>query len=113
MVRLTSENPAKIFKIANKGAIKEGYDADLVFVDMNLSKEINNDELFTKCRWSPFNGKLLKGWPVITIVRGNIIFDHGNISDIEAKEIEFIKENPFANKEVPPEEVVDDEQESS
>ena len=86
VVELTSENPAKIYNL-NKGKIAEGYDADLVVIDMNLKKEVKNEELLTKCKWSPFNGKLLKGWPIMTIVRGNVIYSDNKIHDIKAKEV--------------------------
>ncbi len=89
VVEMTSRNPAKIFGIRNKGLLKAGYDADLVIVDMNMKKKVKNDELLTKCRWSPFNNKILKGWPIMTIVNGNIVFDNGHVYDIKAKEIRF------------------------
>ncbi len=89
IVELCCENPAKIFKLKGKGFIEEGFDADLTIIDMNLEKEVNNDELFTKCRWSPFNGWNLMGWPVTTIVNGNIIYDKGNIDAIKAREVEY------------------------
>ncbi|MBS3122449.1 amidohydrolase family protein [Candidatus Woesearchaeota archaeon] len=79
---LCCENPARIFGITNKGKIKEGYDADLVIVDLNIEKVIKNEELFTKCKWSPFNGRKLKGCPVMTIVNGNVIFDDNRIPKI-------------------------------
>ncbi|MBW2993327.1 amidohydrolase family protein [Candidatus Woesearchaeota archaeon] len=88
LVEMTSRNPAKIFGIKNKGLLKVGYDADLVIVDMNMKKKVKNEELLTKCRWSPFNNKILKGWPIITIVNGNIVFDN-QVYDIKAKEICF------------------------
>ncbi|MBI2128698.1 amidohydrolase family protein [Candidatus Woesearchaeota archaeon] len=95
LVQLCCENPAKIFQIRNKGVIKEGYDADLVVVDPILEKEVKNENLFTKCKWSPFNGWKLKGWPMMTIVNGNIVFENGKINDIKAKEISYIVKNPF------------------
>lgn len=88
---LCCENPAKIFGIKNKGAIKEGYDADLVIIDLSMEKVIKPPELFTKCKWSPFNGRKLKGWPVMTIVNGNVIFDDSRIpkiiTDYKGKEV--------------------------
>ena len=89
LVQLCCENPAKIFKLKGKGFIEEGYDADLTIVDMNLEKEVNNNELFTKCKWSPFNGYSLKGWPVTTIVNGNVVYEHGNINHVRGKEVEY------------------------
>src|SRR3989338_8751012 len=70
VVELTAENPARIFSIKNKGYIMQGYDADLMFINLELEKEIRNENLFTKCGWSPFNGFKLKGWPVMTMVSG-------------------------------------------
>jgi dihydroorotase len=81
LVQLVCENPAKIFKLVNKGFIREGHDADLTLVDMKLSKKVRNDELFTKCGWSPFDGLELKGWPVMTLVNGEVVFEDGSVDD--------------------------------
>ncbi len=88
-VELTSRNPAKIFGIKNKGILAEGYDADLTIIDMKKQKIVKDEDLFTKCGWSPFNGFKLKGWLITTIVNGNVVFDDGNINDIKANEVEF------------------------
>ena len=89
LVKLTSENPAEIFKVKNKGKIQESYDADLVIVDMNKEKKVKNENLFTKCKWSPFSGWKLKGWPFMTIVNGNIVFDNETVNETKGREAEF------------------------
>ncbi len=89
VARLTAENPARIFSIKNKGQIKAGYDADLTIVDMSLAKKVENDKLFTKCAWSPFAGRKLKGWPVKTIVRGNVVYDEGTINKNKGEEVRY------------------------
>ena len=81
----------KIFKIKNKGLIKEGYDADLVIADLDRRQAVRNEDLLTKCKWSPFEGKILKGWPVTTIVNGNVIYDNGKIFDVKAKEVQYAR----------------------
>ena len=43
-MQLCCENPAAIFKIKNKGHIKEGYDADLAIIDLSMKKEVKNNE---------------------------------------------------------------------
>ena len=84
------ENPVKIFKIKNKGFIKEGKDADLTIVNMKVKKKVRNDQLFTKCGWSPFDGYELQGWPVKTIVNGNVVFEDGEIFEkIKGKKVEY------------------------
>ena len=89
IIKLCCENPAKIFRIKNKGFLKEGFDADLVIVDLDKRQAVRNEDLLTKCKWSPFEGKILKGWPVMTIVNGNIVYDSGKIIDIKAKEVQY------------------------
>lgn len=89
IINLCCENPAKIFKIKNKGFIKEGFDADLAIIDLNMEKEVRNNELFTKCKWSPFDGWKLKGWPVAALVNGNVSFANGKINNIAAKEVAY------------------------
>ena len=91
IMKLCCENPAKIFKIKNKGLLKEGYDADLVVVDLDKRQAVRNDDLLTKCKWSPYESKILKGWPVTTIVNGNIVYDDGKINDIKAKEVQYAR----------------------
>ena len=76
-------------ELKNKGLLKEGYDADLVIVDLDKRQAVRSEDLLTKCKWSPFEGKILKGWPVTTIVNGNVVYDNGQINDIKAKEVRY------------------------
>lgn len=88
--RLVCENPAKLLNIANKGKIQEGFDADLTIVDMNLTQEVGARGYFTKCGWSPFAGWKLQGWPVTTIVGGQVVFDNGKVREAaRGKEASF------------------------
>ena len=52
---------------------------DIIIVDMNLQKEFKADDIQSKCKWSPYLGRSLKGWPVSTIVRGNIVATQGRL----------------------------------
>ena len=78
-VNFVCENPVKIFGIKNKGYIKTGFDADLTVVDMNAKILIKNENIESKCKWSPFNGMEFKGKPVLTIVNGLIKMENGKI----------------------------------
>jgi len=90
IVRWMSSNPADVYKIKGKGTISKGFDADLVLVDFDKKKTISNKNTYTKCGWSAFNGTKTRGWPVTTIVNGNIVFDHGVFfEDVKGKKIQF------------------------
>ena len=70
---------AKAYGIPKKGAIAPGYDADLVLVDLDTYRPVLREELLTKCGWSPFEGWNLTGWPAITIVGGQVVYDRGKL----------------------------------
>lgn len=72
--------PARVWDIVGKGRIAEGYDADLVLVDLNLTQQVSNVSQFTKCGWSPWDGVELTGWPVRTWVLGNEVYHQGQIN---------------------------------
>jgi dihydroorotase len=73
--------PAEAYRIPNKGRILEGWDADLTLVDIEHTRPVRNEETFTRVRWSPWNGRELRGWPLYTIVNGEIAFDNGHIRE--------------------------------
>ncbi|MEX0866803.1 MAG: dihydroorotase [Pirellulales bacterium] len=82
--------PARVWDIVDKGRIVEGFDADLVLVDMHLTKTIRDEEQFTKSRWSPWHGVELTGWPIRTWVGGKQVFAHGQLDErVRGREIEF------------------------
>lgn len=79
VVQWMCDAPARVWDIVNKGRIEEGYDADLVLVDMNRSVTIRDEEQLTKSRWSPWHGTTLTGWPVRTIVMGETVYWNGQV----------------------------------
>ena len=90
LVKLVCERPAEIFKIPNKGKIAEGYDADIVVVDVDIEKKVVRDMIQSKAGWSPYEGMVLKGWPVKTFVNGELVFDNGKIvGNMSGQEIKF------------------------
>ena len=79
LIKLMCENPCRIFGIKDKGYIKEGYDADLTIVDMNKEVIIKNEMIASKCGWTPFNNHKIKGFPVGTIINGNLVMSDGKV----------------------------------
>jgi dihydroorotase len=74
---LTSAGPARIFGIAGKGRIGEGYDADFTIVDLEARRRIENRWIASRCGWTPYDGMETKGWPVATVLRGRMVMRDG------------------------------------
>ena len=72
LVSLLCTRPAEIYRMKNRGKIEEGYLASLTVIDLNLIKSLKKSDIKSKCAWSPFSNKVLKGWPVMTIINGHI-----------------------------------------
>ena len=78
--RVCCENPARIFGMyPRKGVISKGSDADLVLVDLKVKRKIRADQLHSKVGWTPYEGWTVKGWPILTIRRGEVISENGQI----------------------------------
>jgi len=78
-VDLTSAGPQRLFGIRGKGRIAVGYDADLTVVDLNRAETITDAWIASRCRWTPYNGRKVKGWPVGTFVRGAKVMWEGEV----------------------------------
>lgn len=80
-VEVTATNPAKIFGLyPRKGTIEVGSDADLVVWDPTESRTIQDSQVFSNAGFSIYSGRKVKGWPILTIRRGEIVFENGVIS---------------------------------
>ena len=90
-VELTSYNPSELFKIKEKGKIAIGYDADFTIVDMNKERVITNDWIASKCGWTPYNNMKVKGWPIMTIIRDNIVMKNDIVFDPLGKPMSFVR----------------------
>jgi allantoinase len=80
IVELTATNPAKLFRLENKGTIAKGYDADLAIVNLNESFELKEEDLFYRHQHSPYVGMTFKGKVKKTIVNGEVVFEDGRIT---------------------------------
>ncbi len=79
VVDLMAHGPQRVFQIAGKGRLALGYDADVTIVDMNATHTLKDEDMASKCGWTPYDGMTIKGKPTHTIVRGNIVMEHGNV----------------------------------
>lgn len=77
VVELCSFNPAKIFGCTEKGSISVGKDADIVIYDTEKEFTISVDNMHSDYDHTIWEGKKLHGYPVMTYVRGNLVYDNG------------------------------------
>jgi dihydroorotase len=77
---LVARNPARAFGLeGSKGAIAPGLDADLVIVDLDDPWTIKNQDVLSKCGWTPYDGVECRARIRATFVRGKTIFEDGRV----------------------------------
>jgi dihydroorotase len=78
-VELTSAGPARVYDVAGKGRIALGYDADFTIVDLGRRVRIEDDWIASRCGWTPFAGMEVQGFPLLTVVRGELVMQDGEL----------------------------------
>ena len=86
VVECMCENPAKIYGLyPRKGHIAPGADADIVVLNMETRETLKNEDVASKCHWTPYAGKTLQGVAESVFLRGKLIVDHrkyvGSVGD--------------------------------
>ncbi len=73
LTKLLCTNPAQIFKIKNKGALKVGNDADITIIDLKAQRTIENKWIQSKSGWTIYDGWKVTGWPKMTLINGQLV----------------------------------------
>lgn len=81
VVEKMAHNPSILFRIKDRGFIREGYFADLVLVDMNNPWMVEKKNILAKCDWSPFEGQTFKSSITHTFVSGYLAYENGMINN--------------------------------
>ena len=80
--RLLSEGPARIWGLyPRKGAIAIGSDGDLTIVDPDAESVIRSERLHSRSKVTPFEGFRVRGMPVYTVVRGEVVMEKGEVRE--------------------------------
>lgn len=80
VIRSMTKRPAEIFGIyPKKGTLLPGSDADITIIDINLEKEVYASSLISRSDFSIYEGRALRGWPVMTIKGGYIFMENGKM----------------------------------
>ena len=81
MVEKMAHAPATLFRIENRGFLREGFAADIVLVNPALATKVKNEEVLYKCAWTPFNDYTFSSAISKTFVNGNLVFSDGKIQE--------------------------------
>ncbi|BCG60214.1 dihydroorotase [Paenibacillus sp. URB8-2] len=73
LVKRMTADPARVFGL-NTGVLEPGAPADLTLIDLETEKEVDPESFASKGRNTPFTGWKLKGWPVMTITDGRVVW---------------------------------------
>ncbi len=81
LVEVCCENNAKVFGLyPKKGALQVGSDGDIVIVDLDKKAKLGASSAhYTLADYSPYEGWEARGWPVLTMLRGTIIVENGEL----------------------------------
>ncbi len=90
IVEKMCHNPALLFRIEERGFIREGYKADICIVNPDDPWKVWYDNILYRCGWSPFTGQTFKSKVMTTVVNGNIVYDNGIINnDYRGQQVRF------------------------
>lgn len=84
IVEKMAHNPAKIFKIENRGFIKVGFYADLVLINPAMPWNVKKENILYKCGWSPLEGTNFKSRITHTFVNGELVYQNSKIIETKA-----------------------------
>lgn len=73
--------PAELFRIKNRGYIREEYFADLFLFDPTVKWKVEKNNLLYKCGWSPLEGTTFTGRVTHTLVNGNVVYERGKFNE--------------------------------
>lgn len=80
LVEVCCQNPAYYMGVyPKKGTISVGSDGDVTIVDLNKTKKITAKELYTISDYTVYEGREVKGWPTLTVLRGNVVYENGKV----------------------------------
>ncbi len=95
VVEKTAHAPARLFHVAERGFIREGYRADLTLIDPNSLTEVDATPVYSKCGWTPFAGFVFRSRVRATFVNGRLMYRDGEfLANDPAMALEFDRIHP-------------------
>jgi len=81
LMDLLCAGPVRLFGIVGKGRIAVGNDGDFTLVDLGAKRRILDSDMANRSGWTPFHDRDVTGWPMATIIRGEIVMRDGELAD--------------------------------
>lgn len=81
IVKKTSHAPAELYDVKERGYLREGYFADVAVIDGNQTTAVDEEPIYAKCSWTPFEGTTFASRVTCTLVNGQMVYDGHNIQD--------------------------------
>ena len=95
-VDATSAAPARLFGLDGvKGSVRPGLDADLVVFDPAATRRLDATNLHSRCDHSPYEGRVVTGWPALTLSRGRVVAVRGEPADPQPGWGRFVRRSPL------------------
>lgn len=79
LVQLMCENPARIYRLKDRGSLRKGSIADITVIDLRKERRIDASSFHSKAKFSPFDGWKTKGLPIKTFINGQLVMDKSEI----------------------------------
>lgn len=76
-----AHTPARMFGVRQRGFLREGFQADLVLVDLDRPQLVRREDVLNRCGWSPFEGDTLRSTILATWVNGHLAWNRGQLND--------------------------------
>lgn len=82
--------PAKLFKVRERGFLREGYFADIAVIDPDRPWTVSAENILSKCGWSPFEGDTFNTSVTHTVINGQVVYSEGRVdTSFRGKALEF------------------------
>ncbi|KZN43611.1 dihydroorotase [Pseudoalteromonas luteoviolacea] len=82
IVEKTAHNPAKRYKVKERGFVREGYFADLTVISARAGEAVRHDNTLYHCQWSPFVGHQFSHQVRYTFVNGACVYHDGKVIEV-------------------------------
>lgn len=83
LVQKTSHHVAELYRMVDRGYLREGYFADMVLIDLKKETKVDKSQLLYHCQWSPFEGTVFRSSIHQTWVNGALVYDQGRFPSAE------------------------------